>query len=300
VSAIAEPERRIESATSRTAEWTCVSRAVSSLERDPHLRCDDYLARELLPGFMQLLLAVAPVRLLYKKLAPPGALPYVVARTKYIDAVFRRALEQRFFQVLIFGAGFDTRALRFAGQLQSTRIFELDVPATQNAKIAQYRKRGLSVPPNLVFIPIDFDRESLRDKLEGSGFQVGERSLFLLEGVLMYLQPESVDATFRVLTDYSGEGSRLAFDYAYSSVLRGNGDDYGAKELQAQVSRAGEAWHFGLKAGEVTGFLARYGWKLVDEKDPGQLERTYFTDDGGHLLARVSAAHCLVTAEKVR
>lgn len=68
-------------------------------------------------------------------LAPAGIYEYVIARTKYIDAVFKRALSEQFDQILLFGAGFDTRALRFQAAAQHTRIFELDASPTQQAKI---------------------------------------------------------------------------------------------------------------------------------------------------------------------
>src|SRR5208337_577434 len=127
---------------------------------------------------------------------------YVVARTKYVDAAFRRALAEQFDQILIFGAGFDTRALRFEGESRNTRIFELDVPVTQEAKIAQYRKRNLSIPSNLTFIAIDFDNGSRAEKLRYAGFHNVQRSLFLVYGLLMYPQPDSVAATFRTLQPY--------------------------------------------------------------------------------------------------
>jgi O-methyltransferase involved in polyketide biosynthesis len=73
---------------------------------------------------------------------------------------------------------------------------------------------------NPVFVPIDFDRESLRARLDASGFHKDQRSLFILEGLLMYLQPESVEATFRAIQDYGAKNSWVAFDYVHASVLR--------------------------------------------------------------------------------
>jgi len=290
--------KRIETATSRTAEWTCVARAVSSLEADSLYRCDDQIARRLLPWFLKPMLRAPLVRTLYKAMAPKGLYNYVVARTRYVDGVFRRALAERFRQILIFGAGFDTRALRFQHESQNSRIFELDVIATQSAKISQYRKRNLTVPANLTFIPIDFDEESLSAKLRDAGFQKGQRSLFVLEGLLMYLQPASVDATFRTIQEYGAEGSWVVFDYVYASVLRGEKLYYGESEVMASVTRAGEGWHFAIELGKLGQFLSTYGLQVIDEKDAQELERTYFKDASGRIVARVNGAHCLVTAEK--
>jgi methyltransferase (TIGR00027 family) len=244
------------------------------------------------------LLRVPLVGRLYKAMAPKGLYNYVVARTKYVDDVFQRALAERFVQVLIFGAGFDTRALRFKDEARSLRIFELDVAATQNAKICQYRKRNLAIPGNLTFLPIDFDKDPLRSKLDGAGFRKGLRSLFVLEGLLMYLQPESVDATFRTIQEYAGEHSWVVFDYVYASVLRNEGLYYGEAEVVASVTRAGEAWHFGIERAEVERFLSTYGMRVIDEKDAAELEKTYFREASGKIIGRVNGAHSLVTAEQ--
>lgn len=210
--------KRIHTTTSRTAEMNCLYRAPSSLEADAHYHSDDDLAQRLLPDLFRAFLHVSLFRVfLIHALPPPGVYEYVIARTKYIDAVFRQALAEQFEQVLLFGAGFDTRALRFQSQAQHARFFELDAPLTQQAKIRQYHHRGLVVPSNLVFIPIDFDKESLPDKLDTAGFQRDRKSLFVLEGVLMYLQAESVQASLQTIRDYAGTGSRVVFDYVQAS-----------------------------------------------------------------------------------
>jgi len=291
--------KRIETTVSRTAEWTCVARAFSSAEPDGHCRCDDQLACQLLPWFLRPMVKTSAARAIFKRMAPDGLYHYVVARTKYIDDVCRRALAQRFSQILIFGAGFDTRALRFQQLSQDSRIFELDVPVTQNAKLAQYQKRNLVLPQNLTFIPIDFDRDSLSSKLTEAGFQKGQKSLFVLEGLLMYLQPESVDATFRTIQEYGAEGSWAVFDYVYASVLRGDNQHDPAARARRSVAFAGEKWHFGIERGKVGEFLSNYGMDLLDEKDAQALEETFFKDEEGRIIARVNGLHCLLTAERV-
>jgi methyltransferase (TIGR00027 family) len=185
---------------------TCLSRACSALERNSHYKSDDTIAPLLLPGPLKSLLHLSLARRLFSKvLAPRGIYEYVIARTQYIDAAFGKALAEQFDQILIFGAGFDTRALRFRDALQETRVFELDVALTQQAKLRQYQKRGLAVPANVTFIAIDFDKEALPVKLDEAGFRKQQRSLFILEGLLMYLQPESVRTTFRTIQEYAGE-----------------------------------------------------------------------------------------------
>jgi methyltransferase (TIGR00027 family) len=292
-------ERRIETTTSRTAEWTCLSRAISSLEKSPHYRSDDFLALSLVPGFIRLLFHIPfGGRLLLKVFAAKGMYEYVIARTKYIDAVFKRALSERFAQVLLFGAGFDTRALRFQKEAGEARIFELDAAVTQEAKIGQYRKRGLGIPSNVVFVPIDFDKESLTLKLDQAGFKAGQKTLFILEGVSMYLEPESVDQTFRTIQELAGAGSEVVFDFIQASVLRHEGTRYGEKGTTKTMAKTGEPWRFGLEEGEIGPFLSRYGFELRDRRDARDLEEMFFQDPAGGVVGRINATHCLARGVK--
>jgi methyltransferase (TIGR00027 family) len=275
-----------------------MSRACSALETNHYYKSDDDIAPLLLPSGLKPFLHISLVRKLFTRVAAPqGIYEYVIARTKYIDSVFRQALAQQFDQILIFGAGFDTRALRFQGAMANTRVFELDVPTTQKAKIGQYQKRHLDVPPGLTFIAIDFDKESLPAKLDEAGFCKHRRSLFILEGLVMYLQPGSVDATFQTIRDYAGKGSWVVFDYIYANVLRKEGNYYGETGIVQTVSGAGEEWHFGIEEGQSEQFLDRYEMQLVDHKDAKDLEHAYFTDPHGKVIGRVNGTHCLVTAE---
>jgi methyltransferase (TIGR00027 family) len=226
-----------------------------------------------------------------------GIYEYVIARTKYIDAIFEEALARGFDQILIFGAGFDTRALRFRNKAGKTRVFELDAPVTQTAKIGQYHNRGLDIPANLVWVPVDFDREPLSMCLEKAGFDKDGRSLFILEGLLMYLLPGSVNETFGTIQHFATTGSEIVFDYVYASVLRGEGLRYGEKGMANTVSKAGEGWRFGMEEGGVGAFLARYGMSVIEEKDSTGLEEMYFTGctgAAGNKVGRVNDTHCLV------
>jgi methyltransferase (TIGR00027 family) len=292
-------EKRIDTTTSRTAEWTCMSRAISSLEKDERYKSNDYLAARLLPKYINTLIHVPCVRRYFTKvMAPGGMYEYVIARTKYIDNVFQTVLSDHFSQVLIMGAGFDTRSLRFQSSNHSTGIYELDVPVTQQAKIHQYTKRGLSIPESVHFVAIDFDKESLSEKLEEAGFARNLRSLFVMEGLLMYLQPESVDATFRVCSEFAGKGSEVVFDVIHASVARREGHFEYEEQAVKRVSGVGEQWQFGLDQEEIDDFLSAYGMEMIETCNAQQLEDRYFQGDDGKPVGHINATHYLVWAGK--
>lgn len=274
---------------------TCMSRAASYLESNRYYHSNDHIAVKILPGFIRALIHISVFRnLLLRFLAPLGVYEYVIARTKYIDAVLEKALADRFDQILLFGAGYDTRALRFQEKAQHTRIFELDELHTQQAKIKQFRKRNLSIPSNLVFIPIDFEKESLSQKLDMARFQKGQRNLFILEGLLMYLAPESVQETFQIIREYGSTGNRVVFDYIQASVLRHENTLYGEAELVKSVRKAGEPWRFGIEPGEIESFAATQGFEVNDHKCAHALEVIYFQDKDGRMTGRVNGTHCIV------
>jgi methyltransferase (TIGR00027 family) len=277
-----------------------MSRAASSFETESPYRSGDDLAALLVPSLLRGLLRLPPIRFLYRRvLAPRGMYEYVIARTKYIDAAFKQALADRFGQIVLFGAGFDTRTLRFHSDLGDVRVYELDAPLTQKAKMERYRQRSLSVPANVVFVAIDFDKESLPAKLREIGLRDNERSLFILEGVLMYLQPESADATLRTISAFAGKESRLVFDYARSSALRGENTLYGEAGVTRAVAKVNEQWRFGLEPSQLESFLSTYGFRLKDHEDSLSLEKLYFQDSNGQVVGRINGTQCLVTAERL-
>ncbi len=291
-------KRRIETKASRTAAYTCFSRACATREKDLRLRGPDFLAEVILPIPAKLLLNVTPLRKAFmRKLFPLGIYEYVLVRTKVMDGVFLDALKAGYPQIVLLGVGFDTRALRFAAHNQGTKIFELDVPTTQEPKIEIFHKRGLAIPPELTFVPINFDREDIFKVLTAVGFQDGQLTLFLWEGVSMYLSGEAVNSTLEFIRAHSSPGSQVVFDYIYASVLRQENRFYGEREIFKTVSATGEGWTFGLEDDEIGSFLAARGFDILAHYTPSELEKLYLTAEDGTLHGRVNGTHCIVVAE---
>jgi methyltransferase (TIGR00027 family) len=290
---------RIETKTSRTAEFTCMSRAASYRETRECYKGTDNIAYILVPGFIRLVLRFPRICHLYHKFfAPKGIYEYVIARTKYIDSVFMDALEKGFDQIVIFGAGFDSRAQRFDYLNRSTRIFELDAPITQEEKLKAFKQKSIMIPENLAFVPINFNKERLPEKLPHAGFEEGRKSLFLLEGVTMYLSHAAIESTFGYIRDVSGRGSLVVFDYIYAAVLRQEHRYYGERNIFRTVSKAGEGWSFALEEGEIEDFLSTYGFHIKDHSSAQELEERYFKNQEGEIVGRINGTHSLVTGIK--
>ena len=295
-----ENNRRIETRTSSTSAIMCLARAASFKDGRECYSGPDNIAYILVPPFFKLvlksrLLTVPFIKLFYIK----GMYEYIIARTKYIDAVFVQALKQGFNQVAVFGAGLDSRALRFQGLNQrGTIIFELDAPLTQQEKIKAYKDRKIGVPANIIFVPIDFNKEDLTEKIKQAGFMPGVKTLFTMEGVTMYLSSEAVDSTFRFISEFSTTGSLVVFDYIYGGVIRGENQYFGEKGAAERVAKFGEAWTFALEENKLENFLDKYNIQLQDHSRTQDLENRYFTNSKGVQVGKINATHAIVTGTK--
>lgn len=290
---------RIETKSSRTAAFTCLSRAASYVDKRECYSGPDNIAYILIPTFFRLLLKSWWLFKLFSwRFFPHGIYEYVIARTKYFDAVFIGSLENSFDQIVIFGAGFDSRALRFKNLNDGTRIFELDAPITQQEKTKAYQSKRFVIPDNLVFVPIDFNKESLSEKITQAGFIAGKKTLFMLEGVTMYLSQEALEGTFRFISDVSGRGSLIVFDYIHAGVLRRENKYYGEKDIYKTVAKVGEEWTFALEENEVEPVLGRYGFLQKNHSGTRELEDKYFRNSKGFIVGKINGTHAIVTGMK--
>jgi methyltransferase (TIGR00027 family) len=178
-------------------------------------------------------------------------------------------------------------------------VFEVDAEITQKAKLGRYREVGISIPDNTSFIAIDFNKDDPMEFLIKNGFQRGKGCLFILEGLLMYLDDDAVDMTFDMIHDLSGEGSRVVFDYIYSSVLSHEERYFGERELLKNVTNSGEPWTFGFKEGKVGEYLIDHGFNIEEECNTEILEKRYFTSYNGELIGRINGTHSIVLAKPI-
>ncbi|CQR72746.1 Leucine carboxyl methyltransferase [Sporomusa ovata DSM 2662] len=270
---------------SKTAQGTCLMRATSYYEQGPYYKSDDYIASLFLPLFLNVMLKYDFLRTILKKslFKVPGIYEYVISRTKFIDEIVKN-FDENIEQVLIFGAGFDSRTIRFKNELRNANVFELDASATQQAKLKIFMEKKIEIPANVTFVSLDFTKESILEKLEEAGFQKSRRCLFLLEGLTYYLNHEAIDSVFNLMSDYSEKNSLLIFDYAIGSAGKEEqfcGDSKTKKQYQALV-KAGERPGF-MVAGPIQDFLVNYKFDLIQELTSNQLANRYFNIEGFEL-----------------
>jgi len=289
--------KRIENKSSRTAAYTCTCRASSFLETNHYYKSDDYIAVKLLPLFVKYLLKFKILNL-KGKISPRGIYPYVIARTKYIDSIFKQVIENEFEQVVIFGAGFDSRAIRLLDLNTNIKVFEIDTYFTLNAKTKQFGKRRIVKPENDILIRIDFNKENILPKLLDNQFDINKKTLSILEGITMYLSQDAVNKTFKLIYNYSSIESLIAFDYIYASVLRKEGKYFGESSIYNRVKKDNEEWTFGIEEGEIENYLKQFKFTLIEHLDSNIIENKYFKTVSGEIITKVNGTHCIVLAKK--
>ncbi|MGC9970788.1 MAG: SAM-dependent methyltransferase [Bryobacteraceae bacterium] len=297
--AAADKSKSLEDQPSDSAMGVALSRALAAGDEREEIRGPDYLAEAFLSADARRSLKDAAAReWIRKKLGTeaPGSYEYFIARTGYIDAVVRRALEEGTPQLVFLGAGYDSRSYRFRDLVRGTRIFELDIEPTQQRKRRALGQAGIAIPPQLTFVSIDFTRDRLEDVLEASGYDKKKKALFVWEGVMYYLPAEAVDRTLEFVRSNSAVGSVLCFDYL--AAAPDMADRYGVRESRA-IMRAmyrAELVQFSIPEGAVESFLSERGFRLIDHLTPEEMEQRYLTLRDGTLAGKVLACFRLARA----
>ena len=196
--------------------------------------------------------------------APAGRMhDYLAARTTFFDRTVTGALGRGVTQVVVGAAGYDGRAFRYAKP--GVRWFEVDHPATQRDKLRRLERLGIDAS-HVRFVEADFTRDPVAGRLRAAGLDPDAPSLFLLEGVAVYLEPAVLEDLLGQFRQVAAPGSSLAISV---SLSRPRGDSARAR-FQATVAALGEPARSTFEAAEAEALLARTGWLLAAENGDGR------------------------------
>ncbi len=181
---------------------------------------------------------------------------YLAARTSFFDRTVVGAIDRGVRQVVVGAAGYDGRAFRYAKP--GVRWFEVDHPATQRDKLERLQRLGIATS-HVPFVEADFTRDPVADRLRSAGIQAAVPSLFLLEGVAVYLDPAVLETVLEQFRRAAAPGSRLAISVSLSREY-----DEGARaRFQAAVAALGEPARSTFDADQAEDLLARTGWRIM-------------------------------------
>ena len=197
----------------------------------------------------------------------PSGQTRMAHRTRFVDQAVLGALDGGVRQIVIVGAGYDARALRFA--TPGVRWFEVDHPATQPDKRRRVEALGVDTAP-IGFVTHDLLRGALDDVLRHNGF-ADESALFVVEGVLTYLPRPAAADVLRSLRQLATPASRLVATIGLKPTTPAGRLAHRVRALA--VASFGEPWVTRFEMDEAVNLFAAAGWEPVKLPDgrPGRL-----------------------------
>jgi methyltransferase (TIGR00027 family) len=257
---------------SRTAILSAVARAVHREEPAPWV-IYDYLA---LPLAGQEGLA------LLDRMRAQVPQPYLLAfsrwmcvRARFAEDIAEQAATTGTAQYVILGAGLDSFAYRRGDLLRRLRVFEVDHPATQAWKRRRLAELGVQLPAGLVFAPVDFERQTLREGLAQAGFGFGQLAVVSWLGVTMYLTLDAIRATLATLAGCQ-PGTRVVLTYNQPTAVLTGSTAQIAATFAALAADMGEPFLSRLLPTEIAQLLHEHGFGQITDFGPDQARAAYF------------------------
>lgn len=208
------------------------------------------------------------------------------ARSRIAEDALSKAVERGVRQVVILGAGLDTFALRNPHAARIS-IFEVDHPATQGWKRERLLGAEFSPPSWLTFVPVDFERDDLQQKLSGAGFESTSAAFFTWLGVVPYLTRHAIDDTLAYMA--SVPNSEVVFDYAEPPKTFTEGmKSYAAR--MAQLEKINEQWVSRFEPSGVAALLRSHGFDDIEDITFQQVVSRFGRDVEG-LATRQAGVH---------
>ena len=267
---------------SRTAQYMALFRALETRRpKDKRLFSDPY-AIHFLDRRLRIISRCASLPLINNRISKiiqkkiPGAYSSGLSRTKFIDDLVIQTIGRGTKQLIILGAGFDTRALRL-DSLRNIPVVEIDHPDTAALKINTLKKINHCLPANVRYLQIDFNKQSLQNLLKENNVDTMLPTTIVWEGVTNYLSKEAIDSTFAVLNLFA-KGSFVIFTYVNSEVLNNPSSFFGAEKLLTDLTTIEERWTFGFNPSELKPYLTNYNFKLLHDAGAAEYRHQYIPE----------------------
>ena len=224
----------------------------------------------------------------------PGCIYYHLIRTKYFDASFIKWAEaEKNSQIIILGAGFDSRSIRFQSILKKNNVtvYEVDLKAmlTYKKEIIESKIGGKST--NSIFVPCNFQKDNVIEKLLEYGFDLTCPTMVLWEGVTFFLTQDNIETYLALFKNNITGKLQISLDYAFRDYIEGDLKYYGAKELYNILVELGEPHLFGLNYDEVEAFFDVNGFTTKSNYTSFMLEALYAKDSFGNSVGKPHAFH---------
>ena len=214
-----------------------------------------------------------------------------LCRTAYTEKALKVAVLTGTKQYVILGAGLDTFAFRETEFLSKYRVFEVDHPLTQADKLERIARAGWTIPDNLTFVPVDFTKDSLAERLIAAGFDPSAKSFFSWLGVTYYLSAEAIDTMLSALSSICADGSTLVFDYPDENFF--NAPEKRVQNTIMMAKAGGEPMQSAFSYAELEKLLEKHGFLIYELLTPDDIQRDIIDKAVADMKAFEHVNYCL-------
>ena len=215
------------------------------------------------------------------ELFAPTYRAFILIRQRYVEDELVRLLSSGIAQFVVMGAGLDSFAYRRRDLEKTLKVFEVDLPSTQQWKKSMLRRLGISSPDNLIFVPVDFNEQTLMDQLCAFGFKKDVPAFFSWLGVTVYLTKDAIFATLAEVAE-AKSGSEIVFEYSLREPFLNNQEQLVIAEGR---KRKREPWVSLFDPVDLMQHLQGIGFTNVTDFGAGEAYTRYLADRSDELSA---------------
>lgn len=231
--------------------------------------------------FMMKFKVIRDVETMMSNIFSKGGFGVILCRTKYIDNLLQASIHNGVQQVVILGAGLDTRPYRIAG-INNIKVFEVDLPIMQNIKKEKIKKCLGKLPTHIKYVPIDFNKQALEEVLKETELDTGAPIFFICEGVTQYITEEAIKSILGFISK-TAIGSTVVFTYVLRSVINKTSGIEGANNMMDYFATKDQEWKFGLEPANSSEFLKQFELTLVEDVGASYYQEKYLKPVGRKL-----------------
>jgi len=265
----------------KTGYGVAAARAMMMLYPKEKRLFEDHYSEKLLPPvykFFIWLMRNPKIRdsfIMKREKSIPGVMGWFFCRDRYVDDILKECLEKKEVETVVnLGAGMDCRAY-YTPEIEKLPYFEVDHPTVIKKKMKKMKKILGKLPDNVVYVPIDFRKQSLDVKLKNAGYNLTFKTFFIWEAVTQYIPKEAIDNTLK----YIGQavpGSKLVFSYVIKSFIDGKYSNDGIKRLAKQfLKKSNPIFISGFNPAEMKDYLSKYSLTLIEDIDSVEMQKRY-------------------------
>jgi len=196
-------------------------------------------------------------------------------RFRYIDDVLKNSIAKKDLESVVnLGAGMDCRAYYVPG-IENIRYFEVDYPSIIKKKKEKIKKILGKLPDHVVYVPVDFEKQSLDTELKKAGYNLTSKTLFISEGVTQYILKEANDSILKYVAQ-AAPGSKIVFTYILKSFIEGKDLKGGTeKSMYKWLVKGFKLFKYGLDPAEMRDYLLEYRLSLIEDIGREEVQERY-------------------------